>query len=112
MTTPVLRRRGRRSLFEHNVRSADSFRRKITLWYGVLAERSALVGRWLECVPFACAPSVIADCPELESRPARSAEAPFATELIGLTDALYDFASYLSRDPVAAEDLVQEAFAR
>src|SRR5882724_11042904 len=36
----------------------------------------------------------------------------FADDVLGHADALHHFASYLCRDAVAAEDLVQETFAR
>ena len=39
-------------------------------------------------------------------------EPPFGAQLLAQAGALYNFARYLSRDPVVAEELVQDAFAR
>ncbi len=39
-------------------------------------------------------------------------ELPFGAQLLAQAGALYNFARYLSRDPVVAEELVQDAFAR
>ena len=39
-------------------------------------------------------------------------ELPFGTQLLAQAGPLYNFARYLSRDPVVAEELVQDAFAR
>jgi RNA polymerase sigma-70 factor (ECF subfamily) len=41
-----------------------------------------------------------------------STEPPFGAQLLAQAGALYNFARYLSRDPVVAEELVQDAFAR
>ncbi|HEY3668854.1 MAG TPA: sigma-70 family RNA polymerase sigma factor [Polyangiaceae bacterium] len=45
-------------------------------------------------------------------RPPNGPEPPFGMRLLEQADALYNFARYLSRDPVMAEELVQDAFAR
>src|ERR1700712_4108330 len=54
--------------------------------------------------------------PRLVSAPARDAEAEQARGVRELIlphmDGAYNFARYLTRDPVAAEDIVQEAFLR
>jgi RNA polymerase sigma-70 factor (ECF subfamily) len=49
-----------------------------------------------------------------ESMPRKSPalEPPFGERLMDQANALYNFARYLSRDSVAAEELVQDAFAR
>ena len=41
-----------------------------------------------------------------------TAEPPFGAQLLAQAGALYNFARYLSRDPLVAEELVQDAFAR
>ena len=50
----------------------------------------------------------------VESMPQQSPalELPFGERLMDQAGALYNFARYLSRDSVAAEELVQDAFAR
>jgi RNA polymerase sigma-70 factor, ECF subfamily len=45
-------------------------------------------------------------------RPSFAREPPFGTRLLEQASALYNFARYLSRDSVVAEELVQDAFAR
>jgi RNA polymerase sigma-70 factor (ECF subfamily) len=45
-------------------------------------------------------------------RPSFAREPPFGTRLLEQAGALYNFARYLSRDSVVAEELVQDAFAR
>jgi RNA polymerase sigma-70 factor (ECF subfamily) len=49
---------------------------------------------------------------ESMARAPNAPEPPFGTRLLEQADALYNFARYLSRDPVMAEELVQDTFAR
>lgn len=82
---------------------AGSLERGLALT-SLLSSRLSLVPR----LPAAAQPWYAGSMP----RPPNGPEPPFGMRLLEQADALYNFARYLSRDPVMAEELVQDAFAR